>query len=1046
MADFHVYPDPQTNPLSVPAASDGPLVAIEELVGTASGPFGLNTMFVRVTMIGAPGAPDPTFFLKAGGAEKQVTLEGTTVPIPGTSNPEVANATVYAEANDVFRIEIYVFQTPNSWQLRIHNNDAAARTFAWVVGKTLANSLKPWIDIPDALDWDADIGLALTGQDINHTIVATNWGSGPLTISNAAGPIGASPFEIISVPGPIAPNSAGNLVVRFNTPSTPGSSTTALTLTSDDPTAVADNPAAAHNKKASLTAKAAQVEVVMVLDISGSMAYTPDGSAVAVAESDARWGKLKVAAKQFLDLLADFGGGMGRVAIILFPDLAVADTPRIGSSKVLQAAIAIPADTSALQTLLDVQGPQAGHGWTPIGHGIGNGMGTTAGSFGQFQGAPNNAFNRRVMVVMSDGGHNADPPHPNIFYGAGPTSFTGKLVRPYTVAYGDPGAISWPPDHALMQTIGAEDTGEYFDAGADDLGMDLLKNFRAALTQGLALDPTSDPSGVLTAGAPEVRRHIAILPYDTKVSFVVSWGTFDEERIGVQLITPNCELITPAVAKADPHIAYHAHERYAIYTVDSNYLANTAAPQDPRYGDWTLIITAGSLEGSDRETYEYEVITESRLRMRLDFDRARYYAGDTIGISARLTLDGAPITGATVTLRLEAPGQFIDNWLAGVVVTAQEYEKASTELAGADVTPLAIKAHAIKQIKGLDYAVIRRPRTIAMTDPDGTGVYSATISSSSVPGAYKFHVTAIGQTDEGIAFRREKQANQYLDVRPDPLFTLVDIVYALIEDDDERVHVADVRVWPRDRFGNVKLIQGDLENRLAIAVQGAEFSGPLVNNLDASYSRPIRYLPGSRPTISVAVEGEDVVKSTPIAPVADLVYASRVVEFTVGGEAAPGANQHRDPTAALGDITAKGADDFVALGGLGALAVAPGDVAVVASGADDVTVFVRGDETRRAYRVEALTTGSPGHWVEIGSSEGVTQSFSLGAARLRAARAIRVSDTSGRTRTGDFQPSSSPGASIRGIGFAKVGPAPAEPRGCLGWLMTLWQAIRDRIR
>ena len=1057
---FHVYPDPQLNPRNVAAGLTSPLEAIDELVGP--GPFGLDTMFIRLVMLGAgcapSGAPNPIVILKANtGDEEPVSVGGGTASIfnlPGGTGVEVANAVMFAEANGVYRVEVYVFAQGSNWQIRIQNNDGASgHDFTWVVADADAQASQPWIDIPDDQDYDALVGQALTGQSIPLTVQVANHGTGPLLISDAPGVIGASDFEITTVPGSILPNACGDLVITFNAPATPGQSTINYTVTSNDSTAVSGNPAAAHNRRVALTATRGQLEAMLLLDTSGSMGRTPDGD-LPVADTDSRWGHLKVAAGEFLDLLADFGDGLGRFGVGMFPDISgvaypPAPTP---SSADFHAPVDIsPAEIDTATDSLDDFTPVSGGGATPMGHGIGRAIGTTPGSFGYFQSSADALqFNQRWLVLMSDGAHNSGPPDPDDFYrtiegdgscpdpGSAPAgeSFIDKNVKVISVAYGDPEDTAFEVDHPLLDLLACKSGGQFLNAGADDIGMGLLKAFRGAITTGLALDPTTDPAGTLTPANPEVRRQVSVLPYDTKVSFVVNWGTFDQERVIVQLMTPNCELITPGEARPHPHIAFHDHPRYTIYTFDHDYLRNAGDPANPRYGAWTLIISAQGLDAGDSEPYEYEVLTESRLKLKLTFDRSSYYAGDTINLAAKLILDGKPISNAAVTLNLTRPGNFVDNWLAQTVVTQAEYQESAKVLAGQDVTAIGIKTHAI-QARGLAFDFFANKSTIPMPESEAAGIYTASISGTSVPGTYGFYITATGQTEDGVDFRREKQRQIRVGVRPAPGFTLVNIGYAFIQDADVPFYQAQVQVWPRDRFGNVLLVDPQINRTIQLGAQSGEFTGPLVGNLDGSYSRPLRFTTGSQPVISLAVAGEPVFPRHVVAPIDRLRYAEQVVAFKLGGEAEQGANQHRDPQAALGDPTRKDRDVFVALGARGSLAVGLGgpveEQAILAQGEDDITVFVRPDEDLRPYRVEALPVGQE-RWVEIGQSAGITQSFSLARANLKAAQAIRITDRSGRTRDSQFRPSPTPGVSILGVGFKQLGQ---PPRGCLDVLLGL---------
>jgi hypothetical protein len=732
---FAVYPTPQTAPLNVAAGGTSSLLGINELVGPVTGQ---NVMFIRVVKLGtgcaASGPPHPTIRLKANtGDAVAVPAFPITAAIfnqPGGTGTEVGDATLEVEANDIYRIRVFIFQTGSSWQIQIVNNDgASAHGFTWVVADSDADSKQPWIDMPTSLAFDV-----LTGQAVPLSLQVANRGTGPLTISDSPGSSLGPGFTLTTVPAAINPNACANLQVTFTGPVSPGASSATYTAASNDTTA---QLAAGHNRRVALSAATRKLEVMLLVDASGSMNAKPNGQPV-VAPTDSRWSKLVSAANQFVDLLAAFGSGSGRFGVARFPDPVTCPT----SADIQTATDISVAAVNAAKTALGTNSPGDR---TPIGHGIGRVMGTTAGSFGYFEAAAASLqFNRRWLVLMSDGAHNCSPPVPSDFYGGGPTSFEGKKINVITVGFGDPGASIYAPDHALLTQIEAASgsAGQFLDAGADDEGMGLRKSFRTAITAGLSLDPTTDPRELLTSGQREIRRRISITKYESKASFVVNWGTFDPSRVSVEVLTPNCELVTPSVAQADPDIEFAGDPRYAIYTFDDAYLRNAASPQRPRYGDWTLIVSAPGLQGADREPFEYEVIFDSRLKMTLALDRTRYFAGDPIVLTARLTLDGQPVTGAAVTCRLDAPGQFVNNWLAELKVTPEEMQAAKATL-NADANALTVKSAALQR-RGEIFDRFPSARGVTMTDPDGDGGYDATFSQTTVPGTYDFHVTAVG--------------------------------------------------------------------------------------------------------------------------------------------------------------------------------------------------------------------------------------------------------------------------------------------------------------
>jgi hypothetical protein len=333
-----------------------------------------------------------------------------------------------------------------------------------------------------------------------------------------------------------------------------------------------------------------------------------------------------------------------------------------------------------------------------------------------------------------------------------------------------------------------------------------------------------------------------------------------------------------------------------------------------------------------------------------------------------------------------------------------------------------VKAFAAK-LKKIAFKDIPRKTSVSMLDLHDNGSYSATFSQTSVPDGHKLYVTAVGSTEDGVLFRREHAIALLVSAKPDPKFTLLDIDYAV---DGESIHAL-LRVTPRDRFGNLMLADPAKPNDVVLKVQNAETQS-LQTTFDGSYTSSLFYGIGQRPTISFFIGGDVVFRDRPLPAIDKLTYVDQLIDFEEGLEAAKGANRHDDGKAALDGIMRKPADRFVSLGGYGVLTLAVSDNAVVAQGDDDITVFVHADSDPRSYLVEAQDAGGSSGWVQLGRSSGGTQSFSLRAAHLSAAAAIRITDTSGRIRDAAMKPLTTPGVSIRAVGAAEVKPFSARPR------------------
>jgi hypothetical protein len=1059
---FTIYPDAATAALlgtpantPVPLAAGAAMASFAPLaghVGPDPAAFNLPTTFIRISMLLPASANPPKVELVA--VHTSMT-EGMPVTITATSintaqglsdgvNPTDAASAYFfpPHADNVYLLKVVINIAGTTLKMKITNDTGAARDFVWVAGDSDAESQKPWIHVtPAALAY-----TALVNQDPDLTaqsVQITNRGTGNLTV-NSIQP--ALPAEYVVLSGlpvtDLKPNPAvlPSVAIGFDAPAVIGDTGPAdFTFDSTDTGAV---KGAGRNNGLNLSASTSKLEIAMALDDSGSMSWGAGGEDPPIGgAANSRWSELRTAAKIFLELLAGFGENKGTFGIVKFPGKEGLPIPDVTSYDLDPAATAkvIPNVSSMTPTknLLDATDPF--YQGTPMFYALERLLTAPAPYF-----ATDNTSrdrNRRWILLMSDGAWNSSPdPRGKI-----PQLSAGK-IKVYSAGYGTAGEVDFATLQALSTGPGTTPGGLSLqvDAGAGFSAGELANAFKTAIKVGLtSVSSALDPTDVLHAGKPEARHSVIITPYDTKAAFMINWNTPDDDRLVLQLLTPTCDLITPELARSGriKGVTYASDVRHKLYMIDQSYLRNDEDPSQPRYGTWRMIVSSPQLsEGRGSERYSYDVLVESSLTLEVTTDRAAYYAGDSINVSAKLKVNGLPITGAAVKLEVTMPGQSMTNWLAGVSVSDQEYRRAAEILSEKDASAIYIKAYAAN-LKGIAFNNVTTKTSISMLDPDNRGVYSATFDQTATPDSYKLYVTAVGTTPDGVVFRREQSLEASVSVRPKPGFTLVDLHYLELTPRPGLV-TATVRVTPRDQFGNVVLIDPETSQDLVLQTKQAEVVDRFATNFDGTYTTRITYREGTRPSLSLLVAGEPVILDQVIAPVDQLHYVDEVLDFKVGLEGARGANRHTNPSAALGDIRRKPSDDFVSLGGYGSLTVGVKGQAILAQGEADVTVFVRPDSDLRSYLVEALPAGKQDDWVALGKSEGATQSFSLKAAGLNAASAVRITDTSGRTRGADLKPVETPGVSLFGVGVAKAGPYVAteetvtpRPRGCTPLLL-----------
>lgn len=249
---FSVFPDASLGPLSLgPQQISAPL-NFPELAGGAP-----PTVYLRIVMLGTdcqppPALQGPTFQLQAGtGNPVEPTLDGDALFIydnPQGTPPPVAQAQLFLQSENLYAINITIYSPGSNWQLRIRNNDDAAREFTWVVADNETDSAQPWLNLPQVLNFDGDVGKV-----VSRSLDVPNLGTGKLTIS--LGGLDNPRFRIDLPPADIVPNRCGQLVISFSAPDLPGDTAGHYTASSNDMQATAS---AHHNKLIHLRAKTTQ--------------------------------------------------------------------------------------------------------------------------------------------------------------------------------------------------------------------------------------------------------------------------------------------------------------------------------------------------------------------------------------------------------------------------------------------------------------------------------------------------------------------------------------------------------------------------------------------------------------------------------------------------------------------------------------------------------------------------------------------------------------------------------------------------------------------
>jgi hypothetical protein len=958
------------------------------------------------------------------------------------------------------------------WSLQFSNPDAV-NAVQLTIAQDTADTVLPWIGFPlnGATDFAAASTLTpltdgatppftsqvqlLTGQTYQLSVPIYNYGTGPMTITIPAA-ITSGAFSLQPKTVTIPPGSGDTLSVTLAAQTASGQ-----VNTSASPAVLAvTNPDTVHPGSLAFYATVGAMEFVFALDVSGSMAtidYPMDNST--------RWQKLQGAVSLLMAQLQKFAGG-GSWGAVLYPD------PAGPQSKVIQARTAITASSSLdlsytptngtpmVAGIVAAAGDPAQSPTTSLGCGLFVPFGSTAANQAAFQ------YDHRWLILMTDGAANIGGDPSTVFtpkyYAPGIVNGlpVGRNVKAATIGFGTGGQT----DPAVLQAIATNSNGQYFpaDAATGDPSQGLVQQFLKAVTAGLALNFSADPSATLPAAEGAANAHNVIISnYDKKASFVLAFLTELECRsVTFSLIAPSGDKINPRDA-ATFGLVFDEGALSQSYFLD----LGAAKGLGNLHGAWTLVVAftrffnAGVADTAPArfETnirYAYSAIVDSRLTLHLGVGNKAIYAGDTIELSAALAVDGLPVSDASAKALFTGSGVGFDNWLASQYLSDADYNAELTALGAMhDIQSQYVKTLALEK-KGISFPGAPAVATRALTANPRTGAYEAKFDPIAKPGTYQILVTALGQDSSGNLFQRQKSQQIVIQVQPTETGTLVDISYQV----DAGRMVAILRFWPRDDHGNVFLVDPAISSAIKVLVAGgATLSGSLVDNRDGSYTQRFTYPLSALPVVRIDIGGKPVIPKLLTPDFDGLVFVSAVVEVDAGREASPGANVHADAKLALGDPSKKPVRDFFSLGGRGSGAFTTQTHPI---DAHEVTVFVALDSSLRPYAVEVLPARPGAKWVEVGRSKGVSQTFGLIpkksvlpdpkdwfievegrvagetfdvriplAGKLHAPKdplteiggdgiaAVRVIDLSNIVLDPDGSPSHSPGVSIAGIGF-----------------------------
>lgn len=784
-----------------------------------------------------------------------------------------------------------------TWQLKVKETTNDREYFGFA-GETDAEVTQPRIEtLPPIAFGDVQQGVSSDYAPVMPVNVR-NIGTSTLTITGA--PISGNPTPIfftvdVFAPQPLDPGgsmdnvydedasdgvtekkgiwimaSPGNLAERNST----------LTLQS-----------ATDSETVTLSAAGVNLYAHILMDVSGSMGWHPDGSSpVSDPDQDSRLAKAKEAGKEVNNWIKEFSDGRAYLGLSTFPDsFTTADSDivvGIDTSQNTHPSIQVAFGPQNLNGLKDRNG-------TPMDTGIITAMGDMDARINDPTKSPSSAERpdlKQAILLLSDGGETSGNARGQL------GALDSKDILMYTIGYGT-GNLS--VDHVLLQdlangvTLDDGTKGAFFDANSLDAFA--LKNaFKNAVTDWLGLRTIVDPEGTIRRGTTET--HTACIDDSVYgLTFSVDWDRHVLLGVQLTLTSPTGEVITPQSSD----ISYYNSDSFAMYIIRGKRLRGGQGA-----GEWTMKLTGGNGIPASADThYSYNVLAQSPVITKPKFGFESLGTATEFLFELQMVhLASDRLNNLKVTVDIDAPAESLESYLvndpsvrpllfdspvmtsgnANAQSTGEAYKPHTTAkivpkiIMGEPATLRQRMAYALAHFADKPFANKRATQSLELYD-DGThgdrvahdGIFSAKSPTIKYDGIYKwyFKVESI-KPGRKACVNREFVVWKYADVALSSVMMASQLRSAEVTQQE----ILDPGIWehlkekvpsgyqrkavvftPKDAIGNSWGM--GRAKQVAFSVEDATTLGPVEDNLDGSYVQVIQFKAGDSPKVRVNAGG-----------------------------------------------------------------------------------------------------------------------------------------------------------------------------------------------
>jgi hypothetical protein len=344
----------------------------------------------------------------------------------------------------------------------------------------------------------------------------------------------------------------------------------------------------------------------------------------------------------------------------------------------------------------------------------------------------------------------------------------------------------------------------------------------------------TDPSYLIQPDS--IQQHPAYITiYDDRLLLVLSWQNPRlDKTLQFTMRTAMGLLITPQLAQQHPDIDFDFGPTFQMYTVQKPFLQQ-------HLGRWELLIDAKDIE--QPEWYAISILGHSSLQLR-DLTKPTeqpQFTGDSLLLSVSLTANEIPITNANIKAKITGPEKGAGNWFHDFPLTPTQFDSVKLLPLPDPVDNVDKKAYYMRHVRGVPLPGTKSFE-ISLQYNSQDDLYHGKTPSLTIPGIYNVEVFTIPDTAiSGNFFTRSLILNYFIKLRPNLDWTHSLLAFTKVGEGIGPGGVFDVyqaQFTPKDKFLNF-LKPGKTQN-IKLMIENAELEGSVVDSLNGSYYQRIR--------------------------------------------------------------------------------------------------------------------------------------------------------------------------------------------------------------